>query len=191
MSSSQTHQLNREHALVELVDAVGHTIGQDTVATAHQAPGILHRAFSVMLFNNQERVLLQQRALTKKRFAGQWGPSCCGHPSSFENMEADATRRVDEELGLRVTGLQVIGHCQYFITSDGNQVEREYDHVLIGRCDATPHPDPGEVCAVQWVNPVDLEADIRANDGTYGEWLPPVLSVLFSWQKQQQRRQTV
>lgn len=178
------HQLSRERAEVDLVDEHGDSIGQDSVASAHTAPGTLHRAFSVMLVDDHERVLIQQRALSKVRFPGVWAPSCCGHPLSASNLETQAAQRTQEELGLTATDLRVIGHTTYFITSHGDQVEHEYNHVLIGRCTGEPRPDPSEVATTCWIPISQLQAELDSgeqSDRTYGEWLPPVLDVLTAW----------
>ena len=176
-------RLGRELEQVDLVDEEGNSIGQDTVAAAHTAPGELHRAFSVMLFDDQQRVLVQQRALSKTRFAGVWGPSCCGHPSSAATLETDAARRIQEELGVGVAGLRVIGHTSYIITSQGDGVEREYDHILVGSCAGEPTPDPAEVAAVRWFTLEELRKNLAEGDVPYGEWLAPVVNVVIAWQQ--------
>ena len=89
-----------EPIMLELVDEAGNTIGTAEKLSAHQAPGQLHRAFSVFLFDETGRLLLQQRALGKYHSPGVWSNTCCGHPYPGESPFAAAARRTYEELGL-------------------------------------------------------------------------------------------
>lgn len=89
-----------EAIMLELVDENGTTIGTAEKLAAHQAPGQLHRAFSVFLFDEQGRLLLQRRALGKYHSPGVWSNTCCGHPYPGEAPFAAAARRTYEELGL-------------------------------------------------------------------------------------------
>src|SRR5262249_11794136 len=151
----------REQSMVELVDQNGRVIGQATAEAAHRPPGMLHRGFSVMLFDGKGRVLLQQRATTKVRFPGKWGPTCCGHPPPGEGVEAAAVRRLREELGLSDVRLRAVGHTQYRLMDEPSGcVEMEYDHVLVGRCDVQPKPDPDEVTTVRWFEVDELSKNL-------------------------------
>ncbi|MGH3874642.1 MAG: isopentenyl-diphosphate Delta-isomerase [Pseudonocardiaceae bacterium] len=175
-------QRSRESALVELVDEHGRAISQTTVAEAHRPPGLLHRAFSVVLFSSRGLVLLQQRATTKMRFAGQWGPSCCGHYVPGATVEDCATTRVREELGLVDVPLQVAGECRYLISDEvDGQIEAEFNHVVAGICDETPQPDPDEVAAVHWMEIPSVFAELAAGNRAYVRWLNDVLPVAVAW----------
>src|ERR1700760_786725 len=90
----------REQLLVELVDESGTAIGACSVADAHHAPGGRHRAFSVLLYDDAGRVLLQQRAPVKTRFASRWSNTCCGHPEPGQDTAQAAVTRLSAELGL-------------------------------------------------------------------------------------------
>lgn len=180
--SPSARQRSRESKLVELVDEHGRAIAQTTVAEAHRSPGLLHRAFSVVLFSSRGQVLLQQRASTKIRFAGQWGPSCCGHYVPGTTVEGGATTRVQEELGLVGVPLQVVGECQYLIPDEtSGQVDQEFNHVVAGICDEIPQPDPDEVAAVRWMEIPSLFAELAAGNRTYVVWLNHVLPVAVAW----------
>ena len=96
--------MTREETPVELVDADGTAMGEATVAVAHTAPGLLHRAFSVLLFDPDGRLLLQQRAAGKTRFPLRWANACCGHPAPGEPVAEAAARRLGDELGDRGRG---------------------------------------------------------------------------------------
>ena len=91
---------SREHLLVALVDEAGLPIGACSVAEAHTAPGRRHRAFSVLLYDQAGRVLLQRRAAVKTRFASRWSNTCCGHPAPGEYTTDAAAGRLTTELGL-------------------------------------------------------------------------------------------
>ncbi|HEY0002315.1 MAG TPA: isopentenyl-diphosphate Delta-isomerase, partial [Actinoplanes sp.] len=103
----------REAHLVELVDAAGCTAGSATVDEAHQAPGLLHRAFSVFLRDPAGRVLLQQRSAIKTRFPLRWANTCCGHPAPGEEVAVAADRRLSEELGISGVVLKEVGVYTY------------------------------------------------------------------------------
>src|SRR5918997_6785641 len=101
-------------ALVELVDSNGQPVGSATVDQAHQAPGLMHRAFSVFLRDESGRVLLQQRAAVKTRFPLRWGNTCCGHPGPGEAVTEAAARRLVEEVGVRGVPLTELGVYSYY-----------------------------------------------------------------------------
>ncbi|GIF47609.1 isopentenyl-diphosphate delta-isomerase [Asanoa ferruginea] len=170
----------REAQLVELVDGNGVATGSCTVAEAHAAPGRLHRAFSVVLLDGAGRVLVQQRAAVKTRFAGRWANACCGHPAPGETVRDAASQRLMEEIGLQGVTLHEAGVYPYRAEDPRTgRVEHEYDHVVIGRVQADPRfrLDPAEVADVRWL-PLDrLRADLEDNADRYSPWLNGVLAV--------------
>ena len=173
----------RENTLVELVDPDGVPAGSATVAHAHTPPGLRHRAFSVLLVDDDGRLLLQQRAATKTRFPLRWANTCCGHPGPGEPIVDAATRRLAEELGLDGVALRPVGVYRYHASDPATgRVEHEYDHVLVGRVDSitlhpTLAPDPAEVAAVRWAAPQEIRADQLSSPETYTPWLAGVISV--------------
>jgi isopentenyl-diphosphate delta-isomerase len=171
--------LGREAHLVELVADDGTPVGQSTVDAAHRAPGQLHRAFSVLLVDGDGRLLLQQRAAGKTRFALRWANTCCGHPKPGEPVVASASRRLVEELGIASVSLTEVGVYVYRASDPASgRVEHEYDHVLTGRVPAglPCSTDPTEVAAVDWVHPAQLSANLSANPDAYAPWLGGVLA---------------
>lgn len=173
---------SREAHLVELVDDNGQVTGQATVSAAHQSPGHLHRAYSVLLVDPAGRVLLQRRAAAKTRFPLRWANSCCGHPPPGEPLAAAANRRLREELGVGPVELTEIGVYVYHAEDPATgKVEFEYDHILRGSLptDTPLHPDPDEVAELRWVIPSELAADIDANPYAYAPWLGEVLHRLI------------
>lgn len=172
----------REAHLVELVDDTGHALGEATVAAAHQPPGRLHRAFSVLLIDPAGRVLLQQRAAAKTRFPLRWANSCCGHPAPGESLVAAANRRLTEELGTAPVALTEVGVYVYYAEDPATgRVEFEYDHVLRADvpADLRTVPDPDEVAELRWVDPTELEADLDADPRAYAPWLGGVVNRLL------------
>ncbi|MEV4507959.1 isopentenyl-diphosphate Delta-isomerase [Dactylosporangium sp. NPDC049525] len=170
---------SRESHLVELVDAGGGAVGSATVDEAHRAPGRLHRAFSVVLVDADGRLLLQQRAAVKTRFALRWANACCGHPAPGEAVTDAATRRLAEELGITTLPLREVGVYVYQAADPGTgRVEFEYDHVLVGELSpAGPFAvDPAEVAAVEWVAADDLATQLSRSPDLYAPWLAGVVS---------------
>jgi isopentenyl-diphosphate delta-isomerase len=174
---------SRESHLVELVDESGAPVGSATVEDAHQAPGQLHRAFSVFLIDDQGRVLLQQRASVKTRFPLRWGNTCCGHPAPGVPVTTAAVERLSEEIGAGGISLVEVGVYTYFAEDPvTGRVEREYDHVLLGRLPVgtTFRPDPAEVARLLWVSLPDLQERMAADPGSYAPWLSGVASRLIA-----------
>ncbi|MEV6691110.1 isopentenyl-diphosphate Delta-isomerase [Micromonospora sp. NPDC051196] len=173
---------SRESHLVELVDETGQPVGSTTVAEAHQPPGRLHRAFSVLLVAPDGRVLLQRRAATKTRFPLRWANSCCGHPQPGETLSEAANRRLDEELGVGPVPLTEVGvHIYRAEDPTTGRIEVEYDHVLRGefRPDAQLHPESSEVAELRWADPVTLAAQLIDEPESYAPWLGGVLDRLL------------
>ncbi len=173
---------DREHLLVELVGPAGQATGSCSVAEAHTAPGRRHRAFSVLLYDGEGRVLLQRRAAVKTRFASRWSNTCCGHQAPGQDTVAAAAQRLAAELGLthgQTTPPAEVGVFQYRAADPGTgRVEHEWDHVLAAAITAgTPVPDETEVSDCRWVFPGSLRAGIAARPGSYTPWLSGVLNV--------------
>ncbi|GAA2661734.1 isopentenyl-diphosphate Delta-isomerase [Paractinoplanes durhamensis] len=176
----------RESHLVELVSLDGRAIGSDTVFAAHQAPGRLHRAFSVFLRDaTTGRVLLQQRAAVKTRFPLRWANTCCGHPLPGEDLAVAARRRLAEELGLPAMPLRAVGvHTYRAEDPESGRVEHEYDHVLVGDLPVgvRPEPDPDEVAGLRWVSVPGLLAELSADPRPFAPWLLGVATRLAEHQ---------
>ncbi|MFF0157069.1 isopentenyl-diphosphate Delta-isomerase [Streptomyces sp. NPDC005263] len=160
--------------LLELVDENGVTIGTAEKLAAHQPPGQLHRAFSVFLFDELGRLLLQQRAHGKYHSPGVWSNTCCGHPYPGEAPFAAAARRTYEELGVSPSLLAEAGTVRYnHPDPDSGLVEQEYNHLFVGLVQSAPRPDPEEVGETVFVTPAEL-AERHAKD-TFSSWFMTVL----------------
>jgi isopentenyl-diphosphate Delta-isomerase len=177
VTETLAQRIDRETMDVELVDDAGRAVGACQVAQAHRAPGMLHRAFSVLLFDRSGRVLLQQRAHIKTRFPGRWSNTCCGHPAPGGSVTEAASVRLIEEMGVRAE-LRETGVFRYQAEDPATgRVEHEWDHVLIGYLDSTPQPHPAEVADYAWVDPDELRAALAANPDSYSPWLGGVLEI--------------
>jgi isopentenyl-diphosphate Delta-isomerase len=155
---------------VVLVDADDRELGTEEKLAAHRS-GSLHRALSIFLFDRRGRVLLQQRALSKYHSGGLWANACCSHPRPGESVLAAASRRLREELGIACPLEPAFGFVYRAALGNG-LIEHEYDHVLLGRFDGEPEPNPDEVAAWRWVEPALLAAELRDDPSRYCAWLP-------------------
>jgi isopentenyl-diphosphate delta-isomerase len=172
---------------LELVDEAGQTVGVAGKLAAHQAPGHLHRAFSVFLFSaaapgpalsgsasSGPLMLLQRRAAGKYHSPGVWSNTCCGHPRPQEDPRSAAVRRVREELGLTSVALTEAGIIRYrHPDPDTGLVEHEYNHLFTGWVSQPPEPDPAEVSATTFVSAADL-ARLRGRE-PFSAWFDTVL----------------
>jgi isopentenyl-diphosphate delta-isomerase len=174
---------HREAHLVELVDPNGRAIGVATVEAAHQSPGPLHRAFSVVILDDDDRVLLQQRSAEKTRFALRWANACCGHPAPGVAVEDSATIRLGEELGASPIPLKDVGVHLYQASDDATgRVEHEWDHVLLARVPVDGvalAPDPSEVAATRWAPLAEVYEQAQAEPAGYAPWLVGALRLVL------------
>jgi isopentenyl-diphosphate Delta-isomerase len=128
---------------VILVNESDEQIGTMEKIEAHQK-ALLHRAFSVFIFNSKGEMLLQQRAENKYHSPGLWTNACCSHPAPGEDTQKAAERRLREELGFN-TGLKKAFSFTYRSDFDNGLTEHEYDHVFTGTYDGAIQPDREEV----------------------------------------------
>jgi isopentenyl-diphosphate delta-isomerase len=163
--------------LVELVDEAGRAVGSLGKLAAHREPGSFHRAISVFLIDADGRLILQRRAAGKYHSGGLWSNTCCGHPAPGETPEAAARRRLADELDLVVDagGLREAGIAIYAVDDEeSGLVEREYNHVFVGRASAAPVPNPAEVDEVTTLDLEEALSPARDWDG-FSAWFPFVL----------------
>ncbi|MGV9315914.1 isopentenyl-diphosphate Delta-isomerase [Streptomyces sp. NPDC003691] len=160
--------------MLELVDEHGTTIGTAEKLSAHQPPGRLHRAFSVFLFDERGRLLIQRRALGKYHSPGVWSNTCCGHPYPGEAPFAAAARRTHEELGVSPSLLAEAGTVRYNHPDPASGlVEQEYNHLFVGMVQGDPAPDPEEVGETVFVTPGELAE--RHAAAPFSAWFMTVL----------------
>jgi isopentenyl-diphosphate delta-isomerase len=154
---------------VVLVDDRDRPVGLCDKLEAHRR-GVLHRAFSVFLFDSGGRMLLQRRAAEKYHSAGAWANSCCGHPRHREDDRVAAERRTFEELGIHCP-LTPAGTHVYRASVGPGLVEHEYVHLFVGRFDGSADPEPAEVAETAWMTPQAIRAAIAERPEQYSAWL--------------------
>lgn len=161
------------------VDENDVVVGPVSKADSHYQSGKLHRAFSVLLFNSEGKLLLQQRAHDKITFPSVWANSCCSHPlASEEEMDETnargvkiaAIRKLDQELGIAADSLNIddfvlITKMRYSARMNADWIEREIDHILMIQADVELNPNPNEVSNVKWVSAAELEDMLVEPDG--------------------------
>lgn len=140
--------------------------------------GLLHRAFSVFVFNSKGELLLQQRAFSKYHSPGLWTNTCCSHPRKGESVEESAHRRLREEMGIQCE-LSILGHFLYKAELDKGLTEHEYDYILKGVSDELPEINPGEVQDYKYISIDNLKDEVIFNPGNYTFWLKEVLQRNF------------
>jgi len=158
---------------VILVDENDNQIGIAEKLEAHKL-GKLHRAFSVFIFNSKRELLLQKRAAAKYHSGGLWANTCCSHPRPNEETLAAASRRLKEEMGIDCD-LKEIHQFIYKTRFDNGLTEYEYNHVLIGKSDASPTVNPEEAESWKWVDPTILREDIKKNPDNFAYWFKKCL----------------
>lgn len=161
-----------------LVDANDQEIGVMEKMEAHEK-GLLHRAFSILLFNLKGELLLQQRALEKYHSPGLWTNTCCSHPRPKERTEDAAHRRLFEEMGMKAE-LNEAFHFTYRAALEHGLIEHEIDHVFIGFTEETPQINTTEVMAYQWISLEDIQTDIQKNPNRYTAWFKLLMDDHFS-----------
>ena len=153
-----------------LVDADDAIVGYETKSACHDGDGIRHRAFSVLLFDSDGRMLLQQRSPTKRLWPMIWSNACCSHPRKGEELMQAARRRMVEELGIEVP-LRELFKFEYRARYGQVGSEHEICAVLVGRTDRTVSPNPNEIHDLKYVAAADLEAEFAARPDEYSPWL--------------------
>jgi len=142
-----------------LVDETDREVGHLSKARCHQGRGVLHRAFSLLIFNDAGEWLLQQRAPSKRLWPLYWSNSCCSHPRRAETLEAAIHRRLYEELGLRCP-LHFLFKFQYQAQFDAAAAEHELCSVFIGRSTGPVSINQNEIVAWRWSTPEALQAEM-------------------------------
>ena len=165
-------------SLLIAVDQHDRETGVVEKMTAHRK-GILHRAFSIFVFDKDDRLLLQRRASVKYHSGGLWSNTCCSHPGAGESVLDAAHRRLREEMGFDCPLRSVFGFV-YRAALDGGLVEHEFDHVVMGRFRGAPAPNALEVGAWKWERLPVLQSRLAERPNAFTAWFKLALDGLLA-----------
>ena len=153
---------------VILVDVLDNQLGLMTKMEAHEK-AVLHRAFSVFIFNDKGELMLQQRAAHKYHSPLLWTNTCCSHQRDGESNIEAGKRRLIEEMGFK-TNLKEIFSFVYKAPFDNGLTEHELDHVMIGNFNGTPKINTDEVASYKWMTLEEVKKDIELQPKLYTAW---------------------
>ena len=153
---------------VIIVDKNDNQIGLMPKLDAHKK-GILHRAFSVFVLNNNNEIMLQKRAYNKYHSGGLWTNTCCSHQREGENSIEAGKRRLLEEMGFE-TELKIITSFIYKVEFENGLTEHELDYLLIGKFFKSPVINKQEVADWKWMKIELIADDIKLNPNNYTSW---------------------
>lgn len=152
-----------------LVDQDDNEIGYASKADAHDGIGILHRAFSLFLFNDTGELLLQKRAPAKRLWGGYWSNTCCSHPRRGETLEVATSRRLLDELNVEAELEHVYRFCYEAKFGDAGS-ENELCHVFLGKASGALEPNDSEISEVRFVAANDLTRELEENPDSFTPW---------------------
>jgi isopentenyl-diphosphate delta-isomerase len=153
---------------VVLVDNNDNAIGTMEKQQAH-VEGVLHRAFSIFIFNSENKLLLQKRASSKYHCGGLWTNTCCSHPRENEIILDAANRRLQEEMGMQCE-LKPLFNFVYKAEFENGLIEHEYDHVFVGQSNQIPELNTEEVEDYRYIDLEELQAEIKVSPQNFTPW---------------------
>jgi len=152
-----------------LVDTQDKEIGTLSKSACHDGAGVLHRAFSLFVFNAAGELLIQQRAPGKRLWPDYWSNSCCSHPRAGESMAEAVERRVEQELGMR-TRAEFVYKFEYTAQFGELGSEHELCWVYLARATAEPMINTTEISAWRWISAADLERALSVEGERFTPW---------------------
>ena len=190
LDSSQAEMMEE---LVLCLDSDDNVIDSSSKFTTHHGEGILHRAFSVLIFDSEGRLLVQQRSSDKITFPAVWANSCCSHPLDIDGENTDpiegvkeaARRKLDQELGIPRTitddwKFHHIGRFEYKCRWDSDWVEQEIDHVLIVEADCEVDFNRNEIQSVDWLDNDSLIQMMERKGRWKSQLIAPWFEAIFN-----------
>lgn len=169
--------MNKQNVI--LVSEQDAAVGEMEKMEAHRK-GILHRAFSVFIFNSKGEMLLQRRALHKYHSGGLWSNACCSHPYPGEEVENAAVRRLNEELGFQ-TPVNKIFEFTYRAAFDNGLTEHEYDHVFTGEYNGMLNINPDEVSDYCFKDIEDIRTAMQSHPEKFTKWFHLIFDRIENW----------
>jgi len=167
--SSASRVVSSEAEELILVDADDVETGYLSKAACHDGNGVLHRAFSIFLFNGAGELLLQQRAPSKRLWPEYWSNSCCSHPRRGESMETATRRRLSDELNADAT-LEFVYKFRYQANFGDLGSEHELCHVYLGRLQHEVTANDGEIANVRFIAAQDVATELSQQPDRYTPW---------------------
>ncbi len=164
---------------VILVNEHDEQIGLMPKQEAHEK-GVLHRAFSIFIFNDNGDLMLQQRAMHKYHSPGLWTNTCCSHQREGESSLKAGFRRLDEEMGF-TTNLKEKTSFIYKAPFDNGLTEHEFDHILVGTFNEDPTINPDEVAQWKWMPLKEVKEDILNNPEQYTAWFKIIFEKFYQY----------
>jgi isopentenyl-diphosphate delta-isomerase len=152
-----------------LVDADDNETGFLSKADCHDGDGVLHRAFSLFLFNDDGELLLQQRSESKRLWPGYWSNSICSHPRRGESMQVATRRRLLDELNIEAE-LEFVYKFDYQASFSEQGSENELCHVYLGKAPADIRPNESEISAIRFIAPADLDREFAEMPEALTPW---------------------
>ncbi len=152
-----------------LVDTQDNETGHRSKAECHDGDGILHRAFSLFLFNGHRELLLQRRSESKRLWPGYWSNSCCSHPRRGESIHTATQRRLSDELNVTAT-LEYVYKFRYQASFGDAGAENELCHVFLGTTGGVLRPNVSEIAEVRFVTARELSAELEADADAFTPW---------------------
>jgi isopentenyl-diphosphate delta-isomerase len=153
-----------------LVDDQDREVGTKSKEDCHLGQGVLHRAFSIFIFNHRDELLLQKRSAQKPLWPSYWSNTCCSHPRNGESMERAVRRRLVEELGIE-SPLEYLFKFKYHAQYGAIGSEREFCWVYYGRFDGNPDVNVNEIEAWRFVDLPCLDAELADSPESFTPWL--------------------
>jgi len=165
-----THEVvSRDDEPLILVDDADCAIGNLSKNECHDGDGVLHRAFSIFIFNNRGELLLQRRSAEKRLWPLFWSNSCCSHPRKGESMIEATSRRLQQELGI-TTELDHLFTFSYHARYLDLGSEREMCWVYAGSSEDETRFNTNEIAEVRWISPAKLDREFRTRPGDFTPW---------------------
>lgn len=161
-----------------LVNKKDEGVGLAEKLQCHLGKGILHRAFSVYIFNKQNQLLIQKRSKLKLLWPLYWSNTCCSHPREREEMVSAGQRRLKEEMGFSCP-LKIVGKFQYRVAFGGAGSENEVLTIAAGRYDDKVKIDPKEVADWRWLDLKNLKKEIKEDPTNFTPWFKMALKKFF------------
>lgn len=173
MKSARAEEAHRivssESEELILVDDADNQVGTLSKADCHDGAGRLHRAFSLFLFDDEGRLLLQRRSVSKRLWPGFWSNSICSHPRSGESMDVATARRLRDELNT-AADLEFVYKFAYQATFGEAGSENELCHVFLGRIPQGVRPNQNEIAAIRFVTAAGLDREFAEAPETLTPW---------------------